>query len=132
MLTFLPLEEIAALEAAMQASLAGKSGAQQGAAAQRSGAPVCAFQRCIPLSCTRARLISLRRLPACPSVSSLSPQAPGYEPNTAQRRLAEEVTRFVHGEEGLQQAVKATAALAPGAATTLDAGGPGCGLLARA
>jgi tyrosyl-tRNA synthetase len=34
--------------------------------------------------------------------------APGYIPNTAQRRLAEEVTRFVHGEEGLQQAVKAT------------------------
>lgn len=29
-------------------------------------------------------------------------------PNTAQRRLAEEVTRFVHGEEGLQQAIKAT------------------------
>ena len=41
--------------------------------------------------------------------------------NTAQRRLAEEVTRFVHGEEGLAQALKATAALAPGAATTLDA-----------
>lgn len=30
-------------------------------------------------------------------------QQPGYAPNTAQRRLAEEVTRFVHGEEGLQQ-----------------------------
>lgn len=29
--------------------------------------------------------------------------SPGYTPNTAQRRLAEEVTRFVHGEEGLQQ-----------------------------
>ena len=34
--------------------------------------------------------------------------APGYVPNTAQRRLAEEVTRFVHGEEGLAQAIKAT------------------------
>ena len=34
--------------------------------------------------------------------------APDYAPNTAQRRLAEEVTRFVHGEEGLQQAIKAT------------------------
>ncbi len=33
---------------------------------------------------------------------------PGYVPNTAQRRLAEEVTRFVHGEEGLAQALKAT------------------------
>ena len=29
--------------------------------------------------------------------------APGYVPNTAQRRLAEEVTKFVHGEEGLEQ-----------------------------
>ncbi|KXZ43833.1 hypothetical protein GPECTOR_79g112 [Gonium pectorale] len=65
MLTFLPLEEIAALEAAMA--------------------------------------------------------APGYVPNTAQRRLAEEVTRFVHGEEGLAQALKATEALKPGAATQLDA-----------
>jgi hypothetical protein len=35
-------------------------------------------------------------------------KAPGYVPNSAQRRLAEEVTRFVHGEEGLQQAIKAT------------------------
>jgi tyrosyl-tRNA synthetase len=26
----------------------------------------------------------------------------GYRPNTAQRRLAEEVTRFVHGDEGVQ------------------------------
>lgn len=31
-----------------------------------------------------------------------------YRPNTAQRLLAEEVTRMVHGEEGLQQALKAT------------------------
>ncbi|GFR51335.1 hypothetical protein Agub_g13752, partial [Astrephomene gubernaculifera] len=46
---------------------------------------------------------------------------PGYLPNTAQRRLAEEVTRFVHGEEGLAQAIKATEALKPGAATQLDA-----------
>ncbi len=37
-----------------------------------------------------------------------SMSAPGYVPNTAQRRLAEEVTRFVHGEEGLAQALKAT------------------------
>lgn len=34
--------------------------------------------------------------------------APEYKPNTAQRLLAEEVTRFVHGEEGLQQALNAT------------------------
>lgn len=27
---------------------------------------------------------------------------PGYAPNTAQKLLAQEVTRFVHGEEGLE------------------------------
>lgn len=46
---------------------------------------------------------------------------PEYVPNTAQRCLAEAVTRFVHGEEGLAQALKATEALRPGAATALDA-----------
>ncbi|OVA17109.1 Aminoacyl-tRNA synthetase [Macleaya cordata] len=45
---------------------------------------------------------------------------PGYVPNSAQRRLAEEVTRFVHGEEGLFEALKATEALKPGAETKLD------------
>lgn len=51
----------------------------------------------------------------------LGMESPGYQPNTAQRRLAEEVTRFVHKEDGLSQALKATAALAPGAAgTALD------------
>lgn len=33
----------------------------------------------------------------------------GSQAGLAQRRLAEEVTRFVHGEEGLQQALAATA-----------------------
>ncbi|KAL0296758.1 UNVERIFIED_CONTAM: Tyrosine--tRNA ligase, chloroplastic/mitochondrial [Sesamum radiatum] len=47
-------------------------------------------------------------------------RSPGYVPNTAQRRLAEEVTRFVHGEEGLEEALKATQALRPGAETKLD------------
>ncbi|KAF8388694.1 hypothetical protein HHK36_025374 [Tetracentron sinense] len=45
---------------------------------------------------------------------------PGYVPNSAQRRLAEEVTRFVHGEEGLLEALKATEALSPGSETRLD------------
>lgn len=45
---------------------------------------------------------------------------PGYVPNTVQRRLAEEVTRFVHGEEGLNEALKVTEALKPGAETKLD------------
>ena len=37
-----------------------------------------------------------------------SMQEPGYRPNTAQRLLAGEVTRFVHGQQGLDQALKAT------------------------
>ncbi|KAL6010571.1 hypothetical protein ACLOJK_001005 [Asimina triloba] len=45
---------------------------------------------------------------------------PGYVPNSAQRRLAEEVTRFVHGEDGLMEALKATEALRPGSETQLD------------
>lgn len=36
------------------------------------------------------------------------------EPNCAQRKLAEEVTRFIHGEEGVQAALKVTQGLAPG------------------
>ena len=43
-----------------------------------------------------------------------------YRPNDAQRRLAEEVTRFVHGEEGLRAALAATEALKPGSDTVLD------------
>ncbi|KAL4196121.1 hypothetical protein AMTRI_Chr04g181760 [Amborella trichopoda] len=45
---------------------------------------------------------------------------PGYEPNSVQRRLAEEVTRFVHGKDGLLEAVKATEALKPGSEAKLD------------
>ncbi|XLR30473.1 hypothetical protein S83_058373 [Arachis hypogaea] len=45
---------------------------------------------------------------------------PGYVPNTAQRKLAEEVTRFVHGKEGLTEALKATEALRSGSETKLD------------
>ncbi len=43
-----------------------------------------------------------------------------YMPNTAQRRLAEEVTRLVHGEEGLQTALKVTDGAKPGTETMLD------------
>lgn len=46
---------------------------------------------------------------------------PDYTPNTAQKILAEEVTRYVHGLQGLTQALNATAALAPGSTTKLDA-----------
>ncbi|KAG8088734.1 hypothetical protein GUJ93_ZPchr0010g10094 [Zizania palustris] len=50
-----------------------------------------------------------------------SMKKPGYVPNMVQRRLAEEVTRFVHGREGLEEALKATEALRPGAQTQLNA-----------
>jgi tyrosyl-tRNA synthetase len=43
-----------------------------------------------------------------------------YVPNTAQKKLAEEVTRLVHGEEGLAIALKVTEGAAPGAKTKLD------------
>lgn len=46
---------------------------------------------------------------------------PGSIPNSAQKRLAGEVTRFVHGEKGLSQALVATEALRPGTDTLLDA-----------
>jgi tyrosyl-tRNA synthetase len=49
-----------------------------------------------------------------------SMKKPGYVPNTVQRRLAEEVTRFVHGQKGLEEVLKATEALRPGAQTQLD------------
>jgi tyrosyl-tRNA synthetase len=41
-------------------------------------------------------------------------------PNTAQKKLAEEVTRFVHGEEGLQMALKVTEEMAPGSEAKLN------------
>lgn len=44
-----------------------------------------------------------------------------YIPNTAQKRLAEEVTRLVHKEEGLRTALRVTEGAAPGAKTKLDA-----------
>ena len=45
----------------------------------------------------------------------------GYVPNTAQRILAAEVTRFVHGQNGLDEAIRATENLRPGTETVLDA-----------
>ncbi len=44
-----------------------------------------------------------------------------YAPNTAQKRLAEEVTRIVHGESGVEKALRATLGAAPGKKTKLDA-----------
>ena len=39
---------------------------------------------------------------------------PNYVPNTAQKILAEEITRLVHGQEGLEKALKVTQNAAPG------------------
>lgn len=47
-------------------------------------------------------------------------KSPGYIPNEAQKRLAEEMTRLVHGEEGLQLAQRITQNLAPGGKATLE------------
>jgi len=44
-----------------------------------------------------------------------------YIPNSAQKRLAEEVTRFVHGEDGLAKALKVTEGMAPGSEAELSA-----------
>lgn len=44
-----------------------------------------------------------------------------YVPNTAQKRLAEEVTRIVHGNDKLQAAINATKGVAPGSKTVLNA-----------
>ncbi len=45
---------------------------------------------------------------------------PGYQPNTAQKRLALEVTRFVHGEEGCEAALRVTEGIAPGSEAKLS------------
>lgn len=46
---------------------------------------------------------------------------PNYIPRTAQKRLAEEVTRLIHGPEALQTAIRVTEGIAPGSQTKLDA-----------
>lgn len=43
-----------------------------------------------------------------------------YIPNTAQKRLAEEVTKIVHGAQGLEIALKVTEGAAPGSNTELN------------
>lgn len=45
---------------------------------------------------------------------------PGYVANTIQKRLAEEVTKIVHGPEGLKTALRVTQGAAPGADTVLN------------
>lgn len=47
-------------------------------------------------------------------------QLPSYIPNSAQMRLAEEVTRMLHGQDGLNTARKVTEGAAPGKEAKLD------------
>lgn len=77
------------------------------------------FYQYLLTSVTDAEVIKfLRMLTFVPleDISALerSMQQPGYKPNTAQRLLASEVTRFVHGQQGLDQALKATQVRCPG------------------
>lgn len=44
----------------------------------------------------------------------LQMKEPGYVANTAQRLLAEAITNLVHGQDGLQKALQASLAIAPG------------------
>lgn len=48
-------------------------------------------------------------------------KSPDYVPNTAQKKLAEEVTRLVHGDAKLKVALEVTKAAAPGSETALNA-----------
>lgn len=48
-------------------------------------------------------------------------QDPHYVPRTAQKRLAEELTRLVHSENGLKAAIRVTEGIAPGSQAKLDA-----------
>lgn len=50
-----------------------------------------------------------------------SMKEPNYEPNTAQKIFAAEVTRFVHGEQGLEAALRVTEGLLPGTEAQLNA-----------
>ncbi len=65
------------------------------------------------------RLLTFLDLEEIKEIES-SMQRKDYLPNSAQKRLAEEITRLVHGEEGLTDALRITAAAQPGSHTVLD------------
>ncbi|MBS0625930.1 MAG: tyrosine--tRNA ligase [Verrucomicrobia bacterium] len=52
-------------------------------------------------------------------IREIERQMPTAEPNFAQKRLAKEVTLFVHGEEGLEAALRVTEGIAPGSEAKL-------------
>ncbi len=47
-------------------------------------------------------------------------KSPEYIPNTAQKKLAEEVVFFVHGKEGVDSAIRGSSAMAPGSEAKLS------------
>jgi len=73
-----------------------------------------------------ADVINLMRLLTCMEMNEILQYAESlktgtHEPNAAQKRLAEEVTRMLHGEEGLKKALQLTLDAAPGSKTVLNA-----------
>jgi tyrosyl-tRNA synthetase len=46
--------------------------------------------------------------------------SPNYIPNSAQKKLAEEITLFIHGRDGLDTALKVTKGAAPGSSAILS------------
>lgn len=65
------------------------------------------------------KMLTFLPLPQIQDIETSMKQS-NYVMNSAQTRLAEEVTRFVHGIDGLQEAQQATAILKPGLNTELD------------
>lgn len=68
--------------------------------------------------CKLMRLLTFMELEEIEKIEKLM-GTNGYIANSAQKRLAEEVTRIVHGEEGLQKALKVTEGAGPGKDTVL-------------
>ena len=68
------------------------------------------------------RLLKMLTFLPLPQIQDIeiSMKQSNYVMNSAQTILAEEVTRFVHGVDGLQEAQQATAILKPGLNTELD------------
>jgi tyrosyl-tRNA synthetase len=68
-------------------------------------------------------ILMLRRLTFLPleKIAALAQEMKGsaYTPHTAQRLLATELTRLIHGEEKLQHALSMTESVAPGGETVL-------------
>lgn len=65
------------------------------------------------------RLLTFMEMSEIHSYASMMKDA-DYVPNTAQKKLASEITRIVHGDEGLAIALKVTQAALPGEKTVLD------------